>query len=58
MAIAGLGFLALAMIGAVMLIADYVFSETMTIVAGVLATLLFGSLWYALPLARAVEDSS
>jgi hypothetical protein len=58
MTIAGLGFLALAMIGAVMLIADYVFSDTMTIVAGVVATLLFGTLWYALPLARAAEDSS
>ena len=31
LAIAGLGFLALAMIGAVMLIADYVFSGTLTI---------------------------
>jgi Family of unknown function (DUF6328) len=58
MAIAGLGFLALAMIGAVMLIANYVFSDGLTIVSGMVATLLFGSLWYALPLARGVESSS
>jgi hypothetical protein len=57
MAIAGLGFLALAMVGAVMLIANYVFSDTLTIVSGIVAFVLFGSLWYVLPLARAVERS-
>jgi Family of unknown function (DUF6328) len=57
MAIAGLGFLALAMIGAVMLIADYAFSETLTIVSGVLAVIVFGGLWYALPLVRKLERS-
>lgn len=57
MAIAGLGFLALAMIGAVMLIANYVFSDALTIVAGALAALLFGSLWYALPLVGGARDS-
>jgi hypothetical protein len=51
MAIAGLGFLALAMIGAVMLIANYVFSDALTIVSGIVATLLFGLFWYAMPLA-------
>jgi hypothetical protein len=50
MAIVGLGFLALAMIGAVMLIANYVFGDAQTIVSGALATLLFGLFWYALPL--------
>lgn len=57
MAIAGLGFLALAMVGAVMLIANYAFSETLTIVSGIAAVLVFGGLWYAIPLARKVEQS-
>jgi uncharacterized protein DUF6328 len=56
MAIAGLGFLALAMTGAVMLISDYVFSEALTAVSGIASVLLFGSLWYALPLARTVKE--
>ncbi len=57
MAIAGLGFLALAMVGAVMLIANYAFSETLTVVSGIVAVLVFGGLWYAIPLARKVEQS-
>jgi hypothetical protein len=50
MAIAGLGFLALAMSGALMLIADFIYSPALTIVAGVLAAVVFGLLWYVLPL--------
>ena len=50
--IIGLGFLALAMIGAVMLIADYVFSSTLTIVSGIVATLVFGALWLIVPILR------
>ncbi len=50
MAIAGLGFLALAMSGALMLIADFIYSPTLTVVAGVLAAVVFGVLWYVLPL--------
>jgi uncharacterized protein DUF6328 len=57
MAIAGLGFLAIAMVGAVMLIANYAFSETLTVVSGIVAVLVFGGLWYVLPLARRVEQS-
>ena len=57
MAIAGLGFLAAAMVGAVMLIANYAFSETLTIVSGIVAFVIFGGLWYALPLARKLEQS-
>ena len=48
----GLGFLALAMIGAVMLISDFVFSTTLTIVAGIAAGLVFGLLWAAIPVMR------
>jgi hypothetical protein len=40
-----------------MLIADYVFSETLTVISGILAALLFGSLWYALPLGRSMAES-
>jgi hypothetical protein len=57
MAIAGLGFLALAMVGSVMLIANYAFSDTLTVVSGIVAALVFGGLWYAFPVARAVEQS-
>jgi hypothetical protein len=57
MTIAGLGFLALAMVGAVMLIADYVFSEALTVVSGIAAAIVFGGLWYALPLGRRVAES-
>ena len=52
LSLGGLFFLAVAMVGAVMLIANYVFSETLTGVAGIFAAALFGSLWAALPLAR------
>jgi Family of unknown function (DUF6328) len=48
----GLGFLALAMIGAVMLISDFVFSTTLTIVAGIVAALVFGLLWAVIPVVR------
>jgi len=51
MAIGGLGFLAGAMTGAVMLIADFIYSPTLTIIGGALALLVFGLLWYVLPLA-------
>jgi hypothetical protein len=57
MAIAGLGFLAIAMVGAVMLIANFAFSDTLTVVSGVIAVLVFGGLWYAFPLARAAGQS-
>jgi amino acid transporter len=50
MSIAGLGFLAAAMTGAVMLIADFIYSPTLTIVSGVMAAIVFGVLWYLLPL--------
>jgi predicted neutral ceramidase superfamily lipid hydrolase len=51
-AIAGICFLALAMIGAVTLITDFLYSTTATIVAGTIATLLFSWFWTALPLLR------
>jgi high-affinity Fe2+/Pb2+ permease len=53
MSIAGLGFLAVAMTGAVMLIADFIYSPTLTIVSGIAAAVIYGLLWYVLPLAGA-----
>jgi Family of unknown function (DUF6328) len=50
LAIAGLGFLAAAMVGAVMLIADFIYSPTLTIVSGVVAVALFGWFWAVLPI--------
>ena len=50
MSIAGIGFLGLAMTGAVMLIADFIYSPTLTIVTGVIAIAVYGMLWYVLPL--------
>ena len=50
MSIGGLGFLALAMTGALMLIADFIYSPTLTIISGAAALIVFGTLWYVLPL--------
>jgi hypothetical protein len=49
-AIGGLGFLALAITGAMMLIADYVFSTSLTLIVGAVGALLFGLFWAVLPL--------
>lgn len=50
--IAGLAFLALAMVGAVMLIADYAFSSTLAVVSGIAAAVVLGAFWVAIPLLR------
>ncbi len=52
LAIGGLLFLALAMVGVIVLVADYVFSATLTLIAGIVSALLFASFWAALPLTR------
>jgi peptidoglycan/LPS O-acetylase OafA/YrhL len=52
LAIAGLGCLALAMTGAIVLITDVLFGPLATIVTGATALLVFVLLWYALPLQR------
>jgi len=51
-AIAGLGFLALAMTGAIMLITDVLFGTAATAVTTVAAGAMFVVLWYAMPLRR------
>ena len=56
-AIAGLAALALAMIGAVMLITDFLFAKSTTIVVTALTTLLFAVAWYAHPVVRRLSRS-
>ena len=51
-AIAGLVFLAVSMIGVIVLITDVLYSSTASTVAGILAFLIFGGLWLVLPLIR------
>jgi Family of unknown function (DUF6328) len=55
-AIAGIIFLALSMTGVVVLITDVIYSDAMAAVSGVVALVLFGGLWVALPLLRRVDD--
>jgi hypothetical protein len=55
--ITGLLFLALSMVGVVVLIASVLYSGTVTIVSGVFAALLFLGLWVFLPLSRRGENN-
>lgn len=48
-AIAGLGFLALAMTGAIVLVTDVLFGPLMTALTGIFAGLMFAVFWYLLP---------
>src|SRR4051812_45880126 len=48
----GLTFLALAMTGVMLLVTDYLFSTLAALVATGALALLFGVVWYALPLLR------
>ena len=58
MLIAGLGFLAIAILGAVVLITDFLFGGAVVwIYPGLLAVLLV-TLWYGVPLLRARADRS
>jgi Family of unknown function (DUF6328) len=50
--ISGLGMLALAMVGAVMLVTDVLFGTTTVIVTTVAVALVFTVFWFAAPLAR------
>ena len=53
--IAGIGFLALAISGAVFLITDFLFGEWLAAALTALTVVLYASLWYAMPLARRRE---
>lgn len=52
MTIAGIAFLALAMIGVIVLITDVLYGSTAVTVAGIAAVLVFGFLWFVFPLLR------
>src|SRR3954466_16175989 len=56
--IIGLGFLALAMTGAIMLITDYLFGSTATILMSAATVLVFGFFWFGLPLRRRLQLSA
>jgi len=52
LAIVGIGFLALAMTGVVLLITDFLFATPVTVICTAFAALMFATFWYALPLMR------
>jgi hypothetical protein len=54
-AIVGLGFLALAMTGVVLLITDFIFSATASAITTGLSGALFALLWYVLPIRRRLQ---
>ena len=51
-AIAGIMFLAISMIGVLVLVTDVIYSKQAALVTGALAAVVFGGLWLALPLIR------
>jgi Family of unknown function (DUF6328) len=55
LALVGLTLLALAMVGAIVLVTDYIFGAGTTIVAGAFVTLAFAVLWYAVPIRRRLQ---
>ena len=55
-AIAGIAFLALSMVGAIVLITDVIYSDTAALATGLVALAVFAGLWFALPLARRVDN--
>jgi hypothetical protein len=57
-ALLGLGALALAMTGAVVLITDFLFGAAASIPVGAATSLMFAGLWYLLPLHRGRESSA
>jgi hypothetical protein len=52
LAIAGIAFLAAAIVGVLTLITDYLYGTTTTIIVTAMAAAAFAVLWYALPLRR------
>jgi VIT1/CCC1 family predicted Fe2+/Mn2+ transporter len=57
MAVAGLGFLAVAMTAAVLLVTDFLFSPGTTIVVTVVVFALFAWLWFGLGLTRRIQGA-
>jgi hypothetical protein len=56
LAIVGLGFLAIAMTGAILLITDLLYGSTLTAVVTVAVGIAFAALWYLIPVQRLVTD--
>ena len=54
--IAGIIFLAVSMIGVIVLVTDVIYSGSAALVAGLVALVVFGGLWLVLPLRRRAED--
>ena len=52
LALAGLVFLALAIIGAVALIADFIYGPAVPILCAGIGAVLFAGLWFVLPILR------
>jgi uncharacterized membrane protein YuzA (DUF378 family) len=52
LALAGLCALAVAIVGVIVLVTDFLFGAGTTVVAAVAVVLLFAAVWYAIPLAR------
>ena len=57
-AIAGLGFLALAMVGAIVLITDVIYSPLATICVGLASAALFSWFWALLPITRRRQSAN
>src|SRR3954470_14476323 len=55
-AIAGIMFLAVSMIGVIVLVTDVIYSEAAAVVTGLIALGVFGGLWRVLPLLRRAAD--
>jgi Family of unknown function (DUF6328) len=56
LAILGLGFLAIAMTGAILLITDVLYGTTTTLIVTVAVGLAFALLWYLIPVRRLVAE--
>jgi hypothetical protein len=56
LAITGLGFLAIAICAAVFLIADFIYNPATAVALAILALVLYGGLWYVVPLARRARN--
>jgi hypothetical protein len=56
LAIVGLGLLATAMTGAILLITDLLYGSTLTAVVTVAVGIAFAALWYLIPVQRLVAD--
>ena len=52
LALGGLFFLALSIIGAVVLIADFIYGSTAAVVSASIGAVLFATLWFVLPIVR------